>query len=143
MFRALKKKKLMNAFFHSRLIENMNFFTSQELCLTCLGHIYTTYNGVSRMKQKKNNIHIANPWNYASKTHCVSNPQPRHTGSTKDKCSYMNIRLLFFNAPAGAHRANRRLGRMGIYVHHKVFQKLLHKWLLTTVHSRLLHNNNL
>jgi len=50
--------------------------------------------------------------NYASKAHCVSNPQ-LNTGilAPQKINAFMNIRLLFFNAPAGAHQANRRRGR--------------------------------
>lgn len=133
----------MNAFFSLETHWKYEFFYISRVVFNLSRSYVRHIMGFLEWNRKKKNIHIADPWNYASKAHCVSNPKPRHTGSTKDKCSYMNIRLLFFNAPAGVRWANRRLGRMGIYVHHKVFQKLLHKWLLTTVHSRLLHNNNL
>jgi len=52
--------------------------------------------------------------NYAGKAHCDSNPQLNTSILAAQKINaVMNIRLLFFNAPAGAHRANRRRGRSG------------------------------
>jgi len=50
--------------------------------------------------------------NYASKTHYVSNLQLNTSILAPQKINaVMNIRLLFFNAPAGAYQANRRRGR--------------------------------